>query len=514
MTNYPFDMTSPVHFDRGVRFLSLCSGIEAASMAWCPLGWTCVAVAEIEPFPCAVLKHHYPDVPNLGNVNFITREQIETIGHVDVVIFGFPCQDLSGAGKRKGLKNADGTNTRSGLFFKCFEVAKWTKARWVVVENVPGLFSSSQGRDFATVLGELAGASFDVPRDGWDNSGFALGQNGLVEWSVLDAQYMHLAQRRERVFLVLDTGNWADRPPLLSDATSLCGYPAPSRQAGKSITHDLAPCIGASGRGFDRCGDTRGQDAVVGCLNSASGHAVPGNSVQDVDKLIPEIADCLQERDSKGSDSHLLPVAFPANLSSTQHASTEDLSPAIGAENPMAVAIPINMQAAAKNGAKSPNMLGIGNAGDPAFTVNASDQHAICCADVAPSITRNYGKQVDSSDTSKGPNVVVCPSIAFTENGGVLTDDIFAALSTNQNATGKNTAKVMIKMAVRRLTPRECERLQGFPDDFTRIPWRNKPAEKCPDGNRYKALGNSMAVPVIRWIGHQIQQAEMWEGEK
>ena len=132
-----------------MRYLSLFSGIEAASQAFIPLGWECVGVAEIEPFPCKVLAHHYPDVPNLGSVTEITKEQIESLGHIDLVVGGFPCQDLSIAGKRKGLQNEDGSATRSGLFFTAMRIIEWAKPRWVVVENVPGLYSSQKGRDFA-----------------------------------------------------------------------------------------------------------------------------------------------------------------------------------------------------------------------------------------------------------------------------------------------------------------------------------------------------------------------------
>ena len=123
-----------------MRFLSLFSGIEAASVAWKPLGWECVAVAEVEPFPCALLADHYPTVPNLGDITKITQAQIESLGHIDAVVYGFPCQDLSVAGKRKGLKHADGTHTRSGLFFHASDIIRWSRARWSIAENVPGLF--------------------------------------------------------------------------------------------------------------------------------------------------------------------------------------------------------------------------------------------------------------------------------------------------------------------------------------------------------------------------------------
>jgi DNA (cytosine-5)-methyltransferase 1 len=253
-----------------MRYLSLFSGIEAASVAWKPLGWECVGVAEIEPFPCAVLKHHYPDVPNLGDITKVTQDQIEALGRIDLVVGGFPCQDLSVAGKRKGMTNADGSLTRSGLFFTAMHIIEWAKPRWVVVENVPGLFSSNKGRDFGSVVGELAGVEIGVPADGWQNSGVAVGPKGLVEWTVLDAQFVRVEsrpravpQRRRRVFVVRDSGNWGNRPPLFLNSESLQRNTPPRREAGKGFTHSIASSIGASGRGFERAGETRGQDPIV-----------------------------------------------------------------------------------------------------------------------------------------------------------------------------------------------------------------------------------------------------------
>jgi DNA (cytosine-5)-methyltransferase 1 len=173
--------------DEGMKYLSLFSGIEAASVAWQPLGWEAVAFAEIEPFPCAVLTRHYPDVPNLGDVTQIKPKQIAALGPIDIVVGGSPCQDLSIAGKRAGLRG-----TRSSLFheqLRIFNAAKtFCGARFLLWENVPGVFSSQQGSDFAVVVGEMAGGRIDVPTGGWGTEGMALGENGLVEWAVLDAQ--------------------------------------------------------------------------------------------------------------------------------------------------------------------------------------------------------------------------------------------------------------------------------------------------------------------------------------
>src|SRR6185437_11127676 len=225
-----------------MRFLSLFSGLEAASEAWLPLGWSCAAVAEIDAFPSAVLAHHYPDVPNLGDVKKITEQQITDLGPLDLVVFGFPCQDLSVAGKRKGLIDDAGNHTRSGLFFRAMQIVRWAErnngCRLALAENVPGLFSSGGGDDFATVLGEMAGAEFTVPKTKWKNTGLALGRDGLVEWAVLDAQWFGVPQRRRRVFIIRDTGDWGSRPPILFERESLQGNSPPSRE-----TRQVAPSI-------------------------------------------------------------------------------------------------------------------------------------------------------------------------------------------------------------------------------------------------------------------------------
>ena len=225
-----------------MRYLSLFSGIEAASVAWEPLGWIPVAFAEVDKFPCAVLAHHYPAVPNLGDVTRITEQQIQRLGPIDLVVFGSPCQDVSVAGKREGLKGE-----RSGLFFDAMRIVRWSGARYAVFENVPGLFSSNDGRDFASVVGEMVGVSPDVPDGGWQNAGVFLGPNGLLEYAVLDAQYFGVPQRRRRVFAVADFGDWSSRPPILLEPNSMCG----NTQAGQEAR---APVAALTSTGVGTCG--------------------------------------------------------------------------------------------------------------------------------------------------------------------------------------------------------------------------------------------------------------------
>lgn len=233
-----------------MRYISLCDGIGAAHEAWAPLGWVCVARAEIEPFPLAVTAQRQPGPKELGDVSKITEDDIALLGPVDAVIFGSPCQDLSVAGQRKGLAGA-----RSGLFFDCMRVFGWARehcgARFALWENVPGAFSSHKGADFALVVGAMAGCDdVSVPAHGWGSEGCAVGDHGMVEWAVLDAQWFGLAQRRKRVFALLDTGDWASRPPILLEREGLRGNSPPRRAQGEGATHAVAQSLTASGRGF------------------------------------------------------------------------------------------------------------------------------------------------------------------------------------------------------------------------------------------------------------------------
>jgi len=360
-----------------VRFLSLFSGIEAASTAWEPLGWEPVAFSEIEPFPCAVLAHHWPHIPNLGNVTQIEMKHIKKLGAIDIVIFGSPCQDLSVAGKRAGL---DGE--RSGLFRSAIRIVRWARKhnglRFALWENVPGAFSTNSGRDFAAVVREMSGADVGVPSDGWKNTGVAFGREGFTEWSVLDAQWFGVPQRRRRIFALSDFGNWRDRPPILFERDSLCGNPTPRRKEGEELT------------------------------STAERSTVYEN----------------HPNDSRVTEVNIGPTV-------TQRFGT-----------------------------------GGGN---------------------VPFVTYRKSRRAQST----------------TDHESWVEDDVANTINTFDIGDVRSTNAVASdQMHVRRLTPVECARLQGFSDDHLDISYRNKPA---PDGAKYKALGNSMAVPVIRWIGKQIE---------
>ena len=224
-----------------MKFLTLFSGIEACSVAWKPLGWECVGFSEIEPFPCSLLAHHYPNVPNLGDITKITEKQIADLGDFDVLVFGFPCQEISTAG------------TRSNLFSEALRIFDYARqhnnCRFAMFENVPAIFSVSKGEVFAAVVREMAGQqNTPIPKYGWGSSGVAVGENGLLEWRVLDAQYFGLAQRRKRVFAILDTGDWFNRPPILFERESLSGYTPPSREKGRGVATTIGTSLTTSDR--------------------------------------------------------------------------------------------------------------------------------------------------------------------------------------------------------------------------------------------------------------------------
>jgi len=327
---------------------------------------------------------------------------------IDMLCGGFPCQDLSVAGKRKGLQHDDGTPTRSGLFYRILELADAIGQRWTLLENVPGLLSSRNGEDFAAVVGEMAGVQLGVPASGWRNAGVVLGPKGLVEWVVLDAQYFGVAQRRRRVFIVRDSGDWSNRPPLFLEPESLRGNIAPSRKAGQRVAGSLAARTkggGGLGTDFDLDGGLIAP-SIVSNGDAHSGFRAEGHDTSE---------------DGTGRG---VPLTALSLCTSTQ--------------------------------------------------------------------------RLDPTQETMIP-------VAFAQNqrGELRESDVSPQLTLGGGKPGEGYPAVRQAMAVRRLTPRECERLQGFPDDYTLVPHRGKPAA---DGPRYKALGNSWAVPCARWIGERMMQ--------
>lgn len=286
-----------------MQYLSVCSGIEAASVAWHPLGWQPVAFSEIDPFTSAVLAHHYPEVPNLGDMKRYKEWDYERLGTIDLLVGGTPCQSFSVAGLRKGLEDP-----RGNLMFTYLGIIESIRPRWVIWENVPGVLSSNSGRDFGAFVGALGQLGY-----GW-------------AYRIMDAQWFGVPQTRRRVFVVGHIGDTRRAAKVLFESESVRRSPTPRRPKTQGFTADVANCLRSGGNG-----------------------GVP---------------------------------------------------------------------------------------------------------------------------SSRGEHLVGSQDNAIT--------------------------------TVRRLTPTEWERLQGFPDQYTAIPWKGHLASACPDGPRYKSLGNSMAVPVMHWIGKRI----------
>jgi DNA (cytosine-5)-methyltransferase 1 len=409
---------------------SICSGIEAASVAWHPLGWRAAFVSEIEPFPRAVLQERWPATPLHGDFTTIKAGDYEPI---DLLVGGTPCQSFSVAGLRGGLDDA-----RGNLALEYGKLARRTGPRWLVWENVPGVLSSNAGRDFASILGLLSGLAITPPAGGWRNAGIVPGIAYGLAWRVLDAQFVRVdgleravPQRRRRLFVVGHSGGaWQRAAAVLFERESLSGHPAPRREAGKGTPADVAPGLVASGRGVERTGESRGQDAVV--------------AVTDVSLCLNAGGMGRQDYETETLVAHALRgEGFDASEDGT------------GRGTPLVPEVAGTMKAMKESGGSS----------------------------------RSYVAAVDVYNQTLGGEVA-----------GTVTAET--------GSTNTSGPKVLDGWAVRRLTPRECERLQGFPDDYTLVEYRGKPAA---DGPRYKALGNSMAVNVMRWIGTRIEAADRIE---
>jgi DNA (cytosine-5)-methyltransferase 1 len=500
-----------------MKYLSVCSGIEAVTVAWQALGWTPVAFAEIDPFCCWLLRSRYRasrpvhmpsphdadtrkevkrraaairnvialpttgDIPNFGD---FTRIGADDVGAIDLLAGGTPCQSFSIAGKRAGLDDP-----RGNLTIEFARLADRIRPLWLVWENVPGVLSIDGGRTFGTFLRMLVELGYGVA------------------YRILDAEFFGVPQRRRRVFVVGHLGDWRVAAAVLSEFHCLSGHPPPRRKtrqgtavgvevgtAGGRFT-DTAPTLDAGCKdGFIRNQLGAGvllPAAEISCCLNAGGM---GRQDFETETLIAHalFADGFDaSEDGTGRGTPMVPIAIcTAHTQSNGHGFSDNIAHTLEQTNSQAVAFnlrgreggsvpepsPMASIRAASGGSSNsyvafsskdygadvggiaPTLRGMGH---DASHANGGGQIA-----VAAPLTASYGKQVDSSHTSNGP-----PNILHSE------------------------------MAVRRLTPRECERLQGFPDDYTLISYRGRLAA---DGPRYRALGNSMAVPVMRWIGERI----------
>jgi len=428
-----------------LRYGSICSGVEAASLAWEPLGWQPQWFAEIEKFPAAILAHHWPEVENLGD---ITDDHFtERTAAIDLLVGGTPCQSFSVAGLRGGLDD-----DRGNLALRFCQIVDQLTPTWVVWENVPGVLSSNGGRDFGSILGALVECGY----------GFA--------YRILDAQFFGVAQRRRRVFVVGYLGDWRPPAAVLFERGGLLGYPAESAEARQEATGDV-------GGGVEENGPTH--TLTKRYDSSEDGCGTGGPAGDEAYNLVTVNA--------REDPIHTSGKSLPFGAQDTGHA----------------VCYPINSMAALRDQGADQNRqtFGIGADGDPSPTLSNQHHHAVAIA---------FRSIDDGSDLTTDRRTTI-----RSQNPPAVTIGMDSEFNASKNLMGPLKAEGADPPAisqsytrVRRLTPVECERLQGMPDNHTRIPWRNKPAAECPDGPRYKAIGNSMAVPVMRWIGERIETVE------
>jgi len=381
---------------KAYKYLSLFSGIEAASVAWKDFGWSCVGVSEIDPFPCEVLKNRFPNVPNLGDITKITEEQLNDLKHrhggIDIVVGGSPCQSFSLAGKRLGLKDP-----RGNLMFEYCRVVRAVLPKYFIWENVIGALSSNGGKDFSSLIGEMVDIGYSLC------------------WRVLDAQHFGVPQRRRRVFLVGSLGENNRAFDILFEQEGITRDLVSCRKARENNPHPVEGSIGndspqiAYNITFNDANGRRKDRPHGGCYinETNTSNAITTGGVSDT-RIVESVGEYYEhhQQDSR--------IKGPKNIGSTVTA-----------------------------------MYGTGGGNTPLVLESQSEM-----AGIAPSVNEMRGSDA-----------------------------------------------VRLTAKVRRLTPLECERLQGFPDNWTEISYRGKSKEKCPMSSRYKALGNSMAVPVMRFIG-------------
>lgn len=522
-----------------MKYVSIFSGIEAATVAWHPLGWEPLAFSEIDPFPSTVLQHHYPDIPNLGDITKIDWSPY--VGAADIVVGGSPCQSFSVAGKREGLAGA------SGLMFEYIRAVRELRPRWFVWENVPGAFTSERGEAYRQLLSEM------------DALGYGLA------WRVLDAQFFGVAQRRERVFLVGSLGTMRCAE-VLFERESLSWDHQSSRQKRQALTEEAQERVGEADHdsGCLNPGETQSrrvyptsgvyptlstrensgqnqesvflcqtaqtgsngklvkQDDVMNTLDRTNSTAVAALDFNPTDARLryahDDVSQTLTARAGTGGNQvplvQVQPLAFLYNQGAKARSlGISEISPTLKTDHNPVVAFASNQRDEVRE---------LEVAGALAAQPGIKQQTYICRADgqtnamegenLAPTLTSHAKKDppliypVDESEEMKPVTLQIRGGKPGGGKGALIQHDMSVTLSTHNTQTLITGDHEKRDLTVRRLTPRECERLQGFPDDYTDIPYRNK--EHAPDGPRYKALGNSMAVPVMRWIGERIHMVE------
>ena len=518
-----------------IRYLSVCSGMEAASVAWHPLGWTPVGFSEIEPFPCAILKHRFPNVPNYGDLTKYAEWPL-AVGDVDLICGGTPCQAFSVAGLRQGL-----ADPRGNLALVFLGLVDRLRPKYVLWENVPGVLSSNRGEDFAAFVGALAELGY----------GFA--------WRCVDAQFFGVPQRRKRVYLlaIQGTGNWRTAAEILLEPEGLRGDFEASRKAGQEATPDAGSGVEAGGSILWNGSDQANAERVVdkaGTLNCD--HGQRGGFICPIGEVSPVGTICADTHPGgySGQDAYtgrLIPSTTIGTLCARDYKGVGNQYVQEGKCIPCPAPTPFrkSKRACSANDnetwvlADEANTLNNFDLGDTRTTHAVIEQQVyennrrdalriyngtvptlqsfmgtggcnvpmvnhIMPGSVAPTIGASgppYSRTGNERVEAEALAISFSPGNLVRKAGPNPSSETFPTLSKD---SGDQNPHVATPMAVRRLTPNECLRLQGFPDNWSRIPWKGKPAEECPDGPQYKAAGNSMAVPVMAFIGNRIAEYE------
>jgi DNA (cytosine-5)-methyltransferase 1 len=522
--------------------MTLCSGIGAPEMAAPWVDWR--LASEIEAFPRAVLQarfgyrtpgdHNQGDPLLWGDMTEVGPDLLRERGIPlpDIIVAGTPCQSFSVAGLRKGTEDPRGNLTLAFVEI-CHAIvdARPDGKLTVLWENVPGVLSD-KGNAFGAFLGGLVGALDALPQPAggsWPGEGMVEGPRARAAWSVLDAQWFGVAQRRRRVFVVVDFGGAVDPAAVLLEPDRLRGDTPPRREAGQDVTGTLSARTeggGGLGTDFDLAGGVQPEwpAKVAPTLNAHFGdkmgledqHALSGG----VCLFPPETSMCLNAGAMGRQDAEtetLIPTSgggfdVAHTLKGEGFDASED---GTGRGTPL-VPVAIQERAVSENPDNGPQGAGVRQDG-VAFTLEARNKvQAVAFAlttEQTPKFNENCALTLTKQSPTGGgqPQAVVAFDLRGRE-GGAMPEGPHDTANLRAASGGSSRSYIAQPWAVRRLTPTECARLQGFPDDHTQIEWRGKPADQCPDGPQYKAYGNSMAVPVIRWIMDRMRIS--MDGEK
>lgn len=558
-----------------MNYISICSGIEAATVAFKPFGWEPLAFSEIEPFPCELLQYYYPDVPNLGDMMTADFKQFKD--QVDMVCGGTPCQAFSHAGNRKSLEDE-----RGNLTLKFTEICDEVEPTYILWENVPGVLSTKDNA-FGCFLGKLVGESMPLipPRGKWTNAGYVSGPKRNLAWRTIDAQHFGVPQRRKRVFLIASSGG-KDPREILFEPKCLQWDTTKSREKRKEITTTptrsittnkgkLASGNGVVGTIMANCGDKQwlgNQEAFSGDYHIIEKqNDVAFFSSQRSDEYKGnDVSYTLSARDYKGATDLIVHTPcdiYNTNISKDDKCCTVTTGTGETTKSgpKLIETIAYSLDAKDSNSMKSKNPhsgcreVNISKTLDTTSTCPSKNQGGIAIVETHEvksfgyqnSATQglSYGDNVPTLGTTKTPAIVKTQQPkAFIQNGrdNVYEDDVIPTITQGGGRPGQGYPAVIAPTltasnnpsrspqssevteqvnavfntisVVRRLTPLECERLMGFPDNYTKIPYRGKSIENCPDSPRYKALGNSWAVPCVTWIAEQILKPSILENEE